>query len=271
MLKKWILGLGLLLGSGLVGAQTWRETWDKVHQESVAMLAGLPNGSSMSPAAAQDLDMLVETLSQLKSKTEWNAAEVRDLRTRLSRARQRLRISLAPVVNPEAQTTLLIAVERIEQGLRNVEESFDGAYVPAPQEVASSDVDRTWRLPGYESPGELLREARSVRLDVQSLYGPLRFAGAGIGSGFFGGGWGSGFTAADRQRLMQAAEDYELACSRYQDVRQTYPYYRRLDQAFQRVWVSGVYNSLSVRSLERTMQRLDRFYQELEKQSSPAG
>lgn len=267
-MNKWIVGLALLLSSGPVVAETWRESWNKVHAESVAMLAGLPTASAMSPAAAQDLNLLIEALSQLQSRNEWTATDVREMRTQLGRARQRLRVSLAPVADAQAQTTLLVAVERVETGLRNVEEIFDGAYVPSPQEVAASDVTRNWQLPGYEGPGELLREARSVRLDVQSLYGPLRFAGGGLG-GFFGGGtWGSGFTAADRQRLMQAAERFEQACNRYDDVRQTIPHYRRLDQAFQRVWVSGVYNSLSIRSVERTMQRLDRFYQELEKQSA---
>lgn len=246
------------------GAETWGEVWSQAHQQSVAILQQLPKTWS-GEGAANDLDRLIETLSQLQSRADWSPEELRDLRLQLNSERQGLRVSLA-AASVEGAESLLSRVEQIENGLTSAEESFGGAHVPTPHELASSDVQRSWKLPGYDSPQELERVARSIRLDVNSLWGPFRFGGAGLGYGLFGGGYGSGFTAADRQRLVQAAYRYERACAHYRDVEETYPAFVELSNAYDRISIAGIYSSLSIRSIERQIERLRSFYAELEKQ-----
>jgi len=114
----------------------------------------------------------------------------------------------------------------------------------------------------YSGPDELLRAARDLRLDMGDL-GPAQFRG---GSNF---GNGVGFTAGDMSKFSQSISYFERACLKVEDVRETRRAFADMDRAYQRAWRPGPYGTASVRDIGKIMERLERFYSELDKQFPP--
>ncbi|MBN9419224.1 hypothetical protein ABS71_04910 [bacterium SCN 62-11] len=114
----------------------------------------------------------------------------------------------------------------------------------------------------FAGPPELLRAARDLRLDIGDL-GPAQFRG---GSNFSNGG---GFTAGDMSKFSQRISYFERACMQIHDVRDTRRAFADLDQAYQRAWRPGPYGTASVRDIGKIMERLERFYAEVDKQLPP--
>lgn len=114
----------------------------------------------------------------------------------------------------------------------------------------------------YADAGELLRAARDLRLDMGDL-GPAQFrGGANFGSGV-------GFTAGDMSKFSQTISYFERACLQVRDVRETRRAFADMDRAYQRAWRPGPFGTPSVRDIGKIMERLERFYAELDKQAPP--
>jgi hypothetical protein len=125
--------------------------------------------------------------------------------------------------------------------------SAAGAQIPWPQGT------------DYAGPEELLRAARDLRLDIGDL-GPAQFRG---GSNF---GSGVGFTAGDMTKFSQRISYFERACMQIRDVRDTRRAFRDMDRAYQQAWRPGPFGTASVRDIGQIMERLERFYAEVDKQ-----
>lgn len=114
----------------------------------------------------------------------------------------------------------------------------------------------------YAGPEELLRAARDLRLDIGDL-GPAQFRG---GANFSNG---VGFTAGDMSKFSQTISYFERACLQIRDVRDTRRAFADMDRAYQRAWRPRPFGTASVRDIGRIMERLERFYSELDKQAPP--
>lgn len=119
---------------------------------------------------------------------------------------KRLHVSLSALPESDAVQTWLQEVARLEKGLDLLQRSFGGYNLPDAAEVAASDLQRDWNLPGYEDPKELLRQARSLRIDVLQMSNP--FIVPGNGFGFYGTSYGGGWSG-EFARLQQAVYSYE--------------------------------------------------------------
>ena len=252
-------------------AQTWHEVSDRICQQGSALATQISDQTWGGQMSSQDLQLL---LGALQVVDQWGQGEdsplhrevLHDTRLTISRYRQRLRMSLATLPAPQGQTAQdwLTQVEELEQHLGQVENAFGGYHLPTQQQLALSPWDRNWTLPGYDDPQELARESRSLRLNVQSLFRPSIYPGNGLGNlGLgYGGGWATG---AELQDLYQAVANYESVCnSRYEDVVQTRRSYQRLQNAFDRLWPGIRNQSFNLRDVERTLDRLSRFYRAME-------
>lgn len=111
----------------------------------------------------------------------------------------------------------------------------------------------------FAGPEELLRAARDLRLDLGDL-GPAQFrGGANFGSGV-------GFTSGDLSKFSQTISYFERACLQIRDVRDTRRAFKDLDRAYQRAWRAGPFGTPSVRDIGKIMEKLERFYGELDRQ-----
>jgi len=113
--------------------------------------------------------------------------------------------------------------------------------------------------PDFPGPLELRRAATDLRLNLVDL-GPAQFRG---GSNF-GPGTPGGFTPGDLNKLSVAVSYFERACMRVEDPRDTLRAYQDLDRAYQRAWRAGPFGTASVRDFGQIMERLERFYAQLE-------
>ena len=252
---KWILLSTLTLGA-----------WSESYHEAAARLAhrgvefNLP-GSWVGQMSADDVRLLVgalQAIGQWGPDTELSRPVLQDVILSLRRYRDRLRVSAAALPEAGPVNAWLAEVEGLQNGLERVERSFGGYNLPSAAEIAASDLGRDWSPPGCEDPKELLRQARSLRIDVQQMSNP--FIVPGNGFGLFGAGYGGGWTG-DFQQLQTAAFNYENACgSHYQDVRQTARSYQKVHDAFERVFPQSRVNAHSFRNVERAIRRLDAFY-----------
>lgn len=258
-MRTWLLWFLLAVA---VSAASWREVTQRVRDQGKALASQLPQGSWGGEMSGQDLQLLLGVLDSL---ARWGEGEdqplsrelVGDVRQSLQRYRQRLRLSAATLPNPAPTQEWLAQVEDVENHLLAVEKSFAGFHLPSQQQLALSPWDRQWRLPVYEGPEELIREARSIRIDAQTINGPLR--GGGLGWGLNqAAGWS---VTQDLQALIQAAWQFESVCnSRYEDVSQTYHAFQRLQHAYDRLWPGARSTNFSLRNIERALDRLDRFH-----------
>lgn len=263
--RHWMLATILLLANVSAQAETWASAGARIWQSGQNLLAqtGDTWGGEM---ARQDLTLL---LSAVRTFEQWQQDEDRpmsrellqDLRHRIGRYRSNLKLSLATQGETLAQEWLS-EVQALEAKLQSVERSFAGYFLPTRHELLASSTDRDWELPGYQDPSDLLREARSIRIDLQTNPNPGVVPGGGLpgfgpfGLGYAGDGWGNDF-----QELLRAADRFERVCqSRYEDVRETERAYRQLDVAFQRVWPRVRSGSFGLRNVERSLERLERFY-----------
>lgn len=112
----------------------------------------------------------------------------------------------------------------------------------------------------FDSPQELLRAARDLRLDLSDL-GPTQFRG--------GSNFSNGFDRGDMSKLSLAVSYFERACMRVEDPRETLAAFLDLEKAYQRAWRPGPYGSASVRDFEKIMARLERFYASLDSPTQP--
>ena len=174
----------------------------------------------------------------------------------LSAARSRFRNSSSMLNEPEVSAQIQAEVEKLEGRLKKIGDAFSGRALPSQERLAKLDIDVAEGLPYYESPEDLLREARGVRLNLQALRNP----GIGRGRGEFS--WGTGGTGYDFQALYQAAYDFESTCgSRYQNVIQTRRDFEKLQKAYDRIGpYSYIFDSAGWRDIGRSLERLQRFY-----------
>lgn len=251
---KWILLLLLVLPA-----------WSESYHEAAARLAG--QGASLSlpqswggQMSAEDLKLLLGTLQAVEA---WGPVPLthpllEDVRLSMHRYRERLHVSLSALPESDAVQAWLQEVAGLEKGLDQLQRSFGGYNLPDAAEVAASDVQRDWNLPGYEDPKELLRQARSLRIDVLQMSNP--FIVPGNGFGFYGTGYGGGWSG-EFARLQQAVYNYENVCnSRYQDVRQTARAFQKVHDAFDEVFPALRVSSHGMRNVERAIRQLDKFY-----------
>lgn len=252
---KWILLLALAF-------PVWSESYHDVATRLAGQGAALALPDSWAgQMSGEDLKLL---LGSLQIVAGWGADSplerpaLHDLISNMRRFRERLRVGLAALPDSAPTRAWLDEVARLEKGLEEAENSFGGYNLPSAAEIAASDLSRNWNPPGCEDPKELLRQARSLRIDVQQISNP--FIVPGNGFGLFGMGYGGGWTG-DFQQLQTAAFNYESACNaRYQDVRQTARAYQKVHDAFERVFPQLRVNAHSFRNVERAIRRLDAFY-----------
>jgi len=248
----------------------WQQFTSQLEQLGLSLQKELPStwGGELS---RQDLQLLLGVLNALNS---WGEASdqplsrevLSDTRLSLTRYCQRLKVSLSTLPDPSSALSWLAQVEELASRLQAVEKSFGGYHLPSRQQLAQSPLDREWELPTFADPAELAREARSIRLDVQSISGPWNGpAGYGAWGAWGGGGWPA---AQQLQDLIQAAYRYETVCnSRYENVVQTRTAFLRLQNAFDRFWPSARSQSFNLRNVERALNRLERFYLAMESPS----
>jgi hypothetical protein len=264
--RHWILGALLMMATVSAQAESWASAVARIWQSGQSLLSqtGDTWGGEL---ARQDLTLL---LSALRTFEQWQQDEDRplsrellqDLRHQIGRYRGNLKLSLAATGDSSAQAWLS-EEQALESKLQGIERSFAGHFLPTRHELLASSTERDWILPGYQDPTDLLREARSIRIDLQTNPNPGVVPGGGLpgfgpfGLGYAGDGWGNDF-----QELLRAADRFERACQlRYEDVRETERAYRQLDVAFQRVWPRVRSGSFGLRNVERSLERLERFYQ----------
>jgi hypothetical protein len=265
-MKKWLI---LLLLTAAVQAQTWQEVVQRVHQQGLTLTSQLPQGTWGGDMSDQDLQLVLGALGVVQS---WGQGPdqplsrevLHDTRLTLGRYCQRLNLSLSTLPNPAPARDWLAQVEEVDKRLMAVEKAFGGYHLPSQQELAQSSWQRDWTLPGYEGPPDLLRQARSLRLDVQSIVTPCIYPGNGLGN--LGLGYGAGWPDGSRlQDLVLAASRYESACNAdYEDVVQTRRAFERVQEAFDRLWPGALNRSSNWRDVERTLDRLSRFYRATE-------
>ncbi|MBX3168867.1 MAG: hypothetical protein KF760_15770 [Candidatus Eremiobacteraeota bacterium] len=251
---KWILWLLLAL-----------PVWSETYHQAAARLAG--QGSSLvlpqswgGQMASEDLKLLIGALQSVQAwgPTPLSHPVLEDVRLSMHRYRERLQVSLTTLPDSSGALAWLEQVTQLENGLAQLQKSFGGYNLPDAAEVAASDLQRDWNPPGYEDPQDLLRQARSLRIDVLQMSSP--FIVPGNGFGVYGLGYGGGWTG-DFVRLQQAVYNYENVCnSRYQDVRQTARAFQKVRDAFDEVFPGLRVNSQGMRSVERAIRQLDRFY-----------
>jgi len=254
-MRKWILLLLLALPAA---SETFHEASTRLYDRGTTLVLPSSWGGQM---ASEDLKLLLGTLRAASSWGEdvpLSRAVLDDVRLSMHRYRERLRVSLAALPDPAATLAWLNEVAQVEARLDQVDKSFGGHSLPDAVELAQSDMNRDWNPPGYDDPKELLRQARSLRIDVLSLSNPFILPGNGFGSyGLsYGGGWSGEFEA-----LQQATYNFESVCnSRYEDVRQTRRAYQKVHDAFEQVFPQARINSHGFRNVERAIRQLDKFY-----------
>lgn len=249
-MRLWWLLIFVFL-SGAVSA----ESWGSASQRLLAQGQQLPLDESWrGQMIRQDLQGLLAALqsfSQWKGEGPMDRPTLHETRQSLQRGCARLRVSLGP-------HAWLEEVQALARSLESLEKAFGGHYLPSAQAFLASPLERDWTLPEFEDPRDLGREARSLRLDLQSLTTPRVLNGA-LG---YGGGWPGGI---ELQQCLQAASQYESICtSDYLDVAQTERAYRRLAESYDRLMSLGRWNFSNPRRTEREMERLQRFYKALE-------
>jgi hypothetical protein len=247
---KWILFFALTLP---VRAESYHDAAARLAAQGANLSLPSSWGGQMS---AEDLKLLLgslQTVSQWGPDQELSRPMLQDVAAGMKRYRERLRVSLATLPDAAGISVWLNDVDRLQTGLEQAEKSFGGYNLPSAEEIATSDLQRDWNPPGCDDPKELLRQARSLRIDVQQMSNPFIVPGNGFN---YGGGW-----SGDFQQLQVATYNYENACnSRYQDVRQTVRAYRKVHDAFERVFPQLRINAHSFRNVERAVRRLDAFY-----------
>ncbi|MBN9420023.1 hypothetical protein ABS71_19565 [bacterium SCN 62-11] len=254
---KWILLLLLALPAW---SETYHDAAARLDAQGSALVLPQSWGGQIS---AEDLKLLLGTLRAVES---WGTSPLshpvlEDTRLSMRRYRERLQVSLATLPDATGALAWLQEVAALEKGLDGLQKSFGGYNLPDASEVAASDVQRDWNPPGYEDPQDLLRQARSLRIDVLQMSNPFFVPGNGFG--FYGLGYGGGWSG-DFQRLQQAVYSYESACnSRYQDVRQTAHAFQKVHDAFEQVFPGLRTSSHGMRNVERAIRQLDRFYASL--------
>ena len=256
-MRIWIL---LVLLAFPVAGETFHQASTRLYNQGSALTMPQSWGGQMS---AEDLKLLLGTLQAAASwgESPLNRPVLDDVRLSMRRYRERLKISLATLPEPAGALAWLDEVGRVERSLDQVEKSFGGHSLPDAAELAQSDLNRDWNPPGYDDPQELLRQARSLRIDVLSISKPFIVPGNGFGlyGLSYGGGWSGEFEA-----LQQATYQFESACnSRYEDVRQTRRAYQKVHDAFEQVFPQARINSHGLRNVERAIRQLDRFYASL--------
>lgn len=254
-MRKWILLL-------LLSAPTWGETFHEVSTRLASQGAGLVLPQSWGgQMSAEDLRVLLGTLqvaSYWGEGAPFSRPVLDDVRQGMHRYRERLRVSLAALPEAASAQAWLEEVGQVERCLDQVDRAFGGHSLPDAVELAQSDIQRDWNPPGYADPQELMRQARSLRIDVLQISNPFILPGNGFGAyGLsYGGGWSGEFEA-----LQQATYNFESACnSRYEDVRQTRRAYQKVHDAFEQVFPQARINSHGFRNVERAIRQLDKFY-----------
>lgn len=254
---KWIL---LLLLALPVWSESYHDAAARLVSQGQSLTLPQSWGGQMS---ADDLKLLLGTLQavQLWGPNALTHPVLEDTRLSMHRYRERLQVSLATLPDASGARAWLEDVARLERGLDQLQKSFGGYNLPDAAEVAASDLQRDWNPPGYEDPKDLLRQARSLRIDVLQMSNPFIVPGNGFGA--YGLGYGGGWSG-DFQKLQQAVFNYETACnSNYQDVRQTARAFQKVHDAFEEVFPGLRVNSHGMRNVERAIRALDRFYASL--------
>ena len=255
-MRTWLI---LWLLTGLVAAESWHEVVESAYQRSLAIVKSPGWAGEM---VQEDLGVVQATLRELAS---WGQSQngvlssqsLRETSLLLERGRKRLQLSLSTQSGMGLEDWMA-QLSAIESSLKEASQSFDGYRQISQVELASSVWGQSWKLEEFTDPHELLRAARGLRLDLQSLTTPWVFPGQSLG---YAGGWPGGI---ELQRLMQAADRFEQACgARYSDVSGTERAYGHLAEAFDRVVALGQLNLSALRSVSRTLERLDRFYASL--------
>ena len=248
----------LLLLALPVASETFHEASSRLYRQGSALILPQSWGGQMS---SEDLKLLLGTLQAAASwgkEVPLSRPLLEDVRLSMRRYRERLKLSLATLPEPSGALAWLNEVAQVEARLDQLDQAFGGHSLPDAEELASSDFTRDWNPPGYEDPKELLRQARSLRIDVLSISKP--FIVPGNGFGFYGTGYGGGWSG-EFEALQQATYQFENACSsRYEDVRQTRRAYQKVHDAFEQVFPQARINSHGLRNVERAIRQLDKFY-----------
>ena len=215
-----------------------------------------PSATWGESVAAQDLQSLrapLARLEQIFQSPAYSAADLDSLASQLGAARRRIHMSSSMT----SSTGLEPDIQRLEERLRSVDAAFDGKALPAPAALAKLDVNGPPGLPYFNSPNELLREARGIRYGLNDIRNPV-----GIGRGGAGLGISSFDASQDLRALSDAAYEYEFACrTPYPQVLETYKAYCRVVEAYNRLgYYQAGYDSSGFRNLARSLDRLKAFY-----------
>lgn len=210
-------------------------------------------GESLAAKDLQSLQPPLTRLDQIFGSTAYTAADLDSIASQLAAARRRIHVSSSMT----GSTGLEPDLERLEKRLRSVDTAFDGKALPSPAALARLDVNGPAGLPYYNSPEELLREARGIRFGLNDIRNPF-----GIGRGGASLGIPSYDASQDLRALSDAAYDYEFACrAPYPHVSQTYKAYQRVLQAYDRLgYYQAGYDSTGFRNIGRSLDHLKAFY-----------
>jgi hypothetical protein len=244
-MRKWLILVGLCLPCP---GESWHQVVERLSQSAPS-----------SVTSSEDLDVLRSTLRQLSTWGQGQdgllpATTLRDSGQRLERARKRFEWG---GVEPAWQGWLA-EVAQVEKSLLQASQSFDGFRCLSEQQWAQAPWGGSWAVAEFASPNELLRAARALRIDLQSITRPCILPGQSLG---YAAGWPGG---SELQRVLMAAQRFEDSCAqRYTDVSTTQKAYSKLLDAWGRLQSVGPLDPSGLRSVERGLQRLDRFYASL--------
>ncbi len=264
LMRKWLLVFWLAsLPSGW--SQTVHEVQEDLRSRGQHCRSGLSD-SWGDQQAGQDIQAILEVLDQLQgSEGPWDHSFVHQQRQALNSGIRRLRLSLSASSAAPGLQEWLTMVQPLETRLDALVKRFDGHQLLTREQWLGTSWQRDLTLPEFESPQELRRAARHLQQDARNLQYPWLFPVGGIGAygplGLGSGGTGLGQEIREFLRTVQRFDD---ACSRpYQDVSETRPAFEKMLRAFDRVDPTLRYQTSSFRSVQQSLERLQRFYDAL--------
>lgn len=256
----------LVLLTGAASAMTVQETTDTIRGKLDLVIAEIGQGDETwgEQQALEDLRGLSAAAAALEAYLdEGDPTRLEGLSGEVARLANRARTSSVMLsLSPEGARTLDEALAlsfELDGRLRELRNRFDGRLQPGGETLSHTPLEGQVGPAVYQSPEELLREARSVRMLAQEL----RTSWPGWGWGYNANWFGRGYTdPLDVREVLDAAYRFESTVQApYSDVTQTHPAYERLRRAFYRAGLDFSMNDQpAARQLRRAMDRLEAFY-----------
>ncbi len=261
MRLAFLLSIALLTLLSPVRAQTLDETLAQVISEGHELLemAGGRTLTWSQSEAAKDLQLILQEARVVSQKIATSdPTDIKPEVEALATARRRLSLSSATLsmssLAADRLERLLAKLDAFDERVRQLRMRFNGQAQPRGREFARQNLQGSSRLPHYDHPSGLRREAWSISRSAGSLDGL-----------WLPGNWFQPYATVDLDDLHQMrarAQDFERATVGFSDVEETREAYAQLKKAYERVELI-VHRSSSGRQLERSMKRLEEFYSAL--------